>query len=139
MGNYKDIINHPHHVSKKYPQMSMEKRAAQFAPFAAVTGHKESVNEAARYTECEAELSDEKIQDLNKKLSILKSLSGKETEVTVTFFKEDLYKSGGQYIDIKGKVLKIEDLKQRIVMDDGTEISMKHIQDIQGSIFDRDY
>ena len=82
---YDDIIDLPHHVSERHPQMSMYNRAAQFAPFAALTGHKAAITEAARLTEAEQELSESDAEVLNRKLAYLQSLDEKPT-ISVTYF-----------------------------------------------------
>ena len=82
---YDDIINLPHHVSERHPQMSMYNRAAQFAPFAALTGHDSAITEAARLTEAEEELSESDAEVLNRKLAYLQSLDEKPT-ISVTYF-----------------------------------------------------
>ena len=71
---YDDIIHLPHHVSERHPQMSMYNRAAQFAPFAALTGHNAAITEAARLTEAEQELSESDAEVLNRKLAYLQSI-----------------------------------------------------------------
>ena len=85
---YDDIINLPHHVSERHPQMSMYNRAAQFAPFAALTGHDSAITEAARLTEAEEELSESDAEVLNRKLAYLQSLDEKPT-ISVTYFVRD--------------------------------------------------
>ncbi len=93
---YDDIINLPHHVSERHPQMSMYNRAAQFAPFAALTGHDSAITEAARLTEAEEELSESDAEVLNRKLAYLQSLDEKPT-ISVTYFVPDDKKEGGSY------------------------------------------
>lgn len=85
---YDDIIDLPHHVSERHPQMSMYNRAAQFAPFAALTGHDAAITEAARLTDAELELSESDAEVLNRKLAYLQSLDEKPT-ISVTYFVPD--------------------------------------------------
>ncbi|MDO4805542.1 MAG: hypothetical protein Q4A32_12095, partial [Lachnospiraceae bacterium] len=102
---YEDIVNLPHHVSQKHPPMEMLKRAAQFAPFAALTGYDDVVDEAARLTYDKAELAGESFDDMNRKL--VAAIDGKQ-EVTVTYFRPDEKKTGGAYVSVTGRIKKIE-------------------------------
>ena len=131
MNGYDDIINLPHYVSKKHPQMSIHDRAAQFSPFAALTGHSDAVEERARLTQEESMLSEDVIEGINRKLTFLKTgLSEKQT-VKITFFTEDSRKSGGQYQTVKSNVRKIDENSQTVVLEDGTAIPFRHIRDIE--------
>ena len=96
--NYDDIINMPRHISSKHPQMKIIDRAAQFAPFAALTGHKESIDEASRIT------------DSNNKLNYILLNLDKLFEIKITYFQADLKKSGGKYITILANIKKIDEL-----------------------------
>ena len=97
MKNYDDIINLPHHVSKNHPQMSRYNRAAQFAPFSALTGYEESINEAGRYVTNKIELDDSNKEEINFKLNILNNLINQRNQVTFIFFSKDKLKNGGSY------------------------------------------
>lgn len=127
---YKDIINLPHHVSKKRPQMSLDARAAQFAPFAALTGYDDEVKETARLTEERIEL-DEAAKNVidNKIQKILGQLSVRPI-ITFTYFIQDSKKNGGRYETTSGIVKKIEEDKQVIVLEDKTEIPINEIINI---------
>ena len=83
---YDDIINLPHHDSKKHPQMSLHDRAAQFSPFAALTGHKAAINETARLTDEKQILSEDVIAKLNEQLNLIKENIGTNPIVTITYF-----------------------------------------------------
>ena len=104
---YDDIIDLPHHVSERHPQMSMYNRAAQFAPFAALTGHNAAITEAARLTEAEQELSESDAEVLNRKLAYLQSLDEKPS-ISVTYFVPDDKKEGGSYHTATGIVKSVE-------------------------------
>ena len=91
---YEDIIGLPHHVSKVHPQMSIYDRAAQFSPFAALTGHEAAIQETARLTEEQAELNEDKKEELNEKLQELMAHAEEHLAVTVTYFKPDDRKEG---------------------------------------------
>ena len=91
MGKYDNIINLPHHISSKHPRLSMEQRAAQFAPFAALTGYGDSIKETARLTDTRIELNEEEKEMLNIKLQELKSKISTMPQVTITYFVPDVY------------------------------------------------
>ena len=126
MGNYDDIINMPHHVSTKHPKLSMKQRAAQFAPFAALVGYGDAVNETARFTEDRIELTSEEKSIINNKLKELQS----NQKVTVTYFVPDLKKSGGKYVTIIGNVKKIDKHNQCLVLTNKKEIPLNEIIEI---------
>lgn len=131
---YDDIINLPHHVSERHPQMSMYNRAAQFAPFAALTGHNAAIKEAARLTEAEQELSESDAEVLNRKLAYLQSLDEKPT-ISVTYFVPDDKKEGGSYHTATGIVKSVEPDKGVLQFEDGTGIPVIRIKDIDGECF----
>ena len=129
---YDDIINLEHHISKTHKQMSMQNRAAQFAPFAALTGYEEAVKETARFTEQKIEL-DEKLNNiLDEKLRLIQSQIKNMPEITVTYFVPDDKKRGGKYQKITGKIKKIDDYNKFIIFTDGKFISIKDIINISG-------
>jgi len=133
-GKYDDIIKLSHHISKKHPQMSMEERAAQFAPFAALVGYEDAVEETARITTKRIELNEEEKNILDMKLQILNEQIRIQIypNVTIMYFVPDLKKEGGKYIKISGTVKKIEEYKQLIILDDKTEIPISEIISING-------
>ena len=107
MGKYDDIIDLPHFVSKKYPQMSMRDRAAQFSPFAALTGYDAEIKETARLTDKRIEFDEDVLDRLNERLNILrKCLDDGDVypDVRITYFEKDLKKDGGKYITMSGRV-----------------------------------
>ena len=133
---YDDIIHLPRHMSTTREAMPIRDRAAQFSPFAALTGHDAAIKETARLTEERIEL-DTYIKDgLNKKLQVLMKYIGQSPKITVTYFQSDKMKDGGTYITLTGKVKKINEYKKIIILEDNTKISMNEIVDIQGKIFD---
>lgn len=129
--NYKDIINLPHHVSTRHPQMSMMNRAAQFAPFAALTGHSAAIEETARLTELQQELADEDSEILNQKMAYLREAINEHPTISITYFEPDKRKSGGRYMSIEGQLQNIDDYNQTIVLKNGEAIPLKSILDIQ--------
>ena len=135
MSNYDDIISLPHHVSATRPQMSMIDRAAQFSPFAALTGYDAAIKETGRLTDEKIELDEESLNILNMKFQILVDSLADEPEVTFTYFKPDERKAGGAYVDVTGAVKKVDDFERLIVMQNGTKMPMDDILNIEGEIF----
>ena len=132
---YEHIINQPHHVSKTRPQMSMIDRAAQFSPFAALTGYDAAIKETGRLTDEKIEMDEEALNILNMKFQLLVDSLADEPEITFTYFKPDERKAGGAYIDVTGKVKKVDDFERLIVMQNGTKMPMDDILNIEGEIF----
>ena len=130
MGKYDDIINLPHHISKKHPRLSIEQRAAQFAPFAALTGYGDAIKETTRLTEDRIELNEEEKENLDKKLQELKSKISTNPQVTITYFVPDIKKSGGEYITKIGNLKKIDEYKKILILEDKTIIHLKEIIEI---------
>ena len=97
---YADIIDLPHHVSKRHPQMPMEKRAAQFSLFAAMVGHDAAIRETARLTEEQLELTEDAKAIIDGKLQMIQEHIKEQPEVTVTYFQPDEKKSGGAYVTV---------------------------------------
>ncbi len=133
-GKYEDIINLPHHISKKHPQMTMESRAAQFAPFAALVGYEDAVEETARLTTKRIELNEEEKNILDMKLQMLKEQMHVQIypEISIMYFVPDLKKEGGKYIKISGTIKKIDEYKQLLILDDKTQIPISEIISIVG-------
>lgn len=132
---YDEIVNLPHHVSETRPQMPMSDRAAQFAPFAALTGYDSAIREAGRLTDERIELDEEALTALNLRYRLLMDALGKEPEVEITFFKPDERKSGGEYVTVIGAVKNIDDFERLITMQDGMKIPMNDVLSIDGEIF----
>ena len=130
MGKYDDIINLPHYISKKHPQMSLEARAAQFAPFAALTGYDDAVKETARLTNERIDLDEEAKMMLDAKLQVIREQLSEKPLVTITYFVPDAKKDGGKYVTINGNVKKIDDYKHLIILDNSLEIPIDEIIDI---------
>ncbi len=130
MSNYDDIINLPHPVSKKHPQMSLYDRAAQFSPFAALTGHDAAILETARLTGRKIEPGEDEIQKINEKLKFIKENLGHTPEVSITYFLPDDKKEGGMYVTYRGVIKKIDEYAHTLTGMDGTVISMEDILEI---------
>ena len=132
---YNDILNMPYpnpEIEKDFPDKIL--RAAQFAPFAALTGYDETVEETARLTDSKIELDEYQKSELNDILQFIIS-SESDEEVSITYFVPDKRKSGGAYISKKGVVLKVREYEKDVVMDDGTEIPIDDIIAIEGNQF----
>lgn len=127
---YDDIINLPHHISKKHPQMTLEARAAQFAPFAALTGYDDEVKETARLTNRRIELDDEAKSILDNKIQIILEQISQRPTVSITYFIPDTRKAGGEYVTITGIIKKVDSYNQVIVLENRTEIPINEIIDI---------
>ncbi len=132
---YLDIINMPHHVSRKHPQMSRYERAAQFAPFAALTGYEDIIKEEGRLTDNRIEINEEAKHILDMKMNVLMNSINNIPLVSITYFVPDERKSGGEYITIDENVKKIDILKQQIITEKGTMVPVEEIVDMQGEIF----
>lgn len=132
---YADIFNMPHHVSTKRPQMSQRDRAAQFAPFAALTGHDAAIKETARLTDERVELDEAAKAVLNEKLQIALDFADTDSKITVTYFVEDKKKSGGAYVAFTGVIKRIDEYERNIVFIDKTKIPIDDIYAIDGDIF----
>ena len=136
---YDDIINLPHHVSKKHPQMSLHDRAAQFSPFTALTGHKAAINETARLTDEKQILSEDVIAKLNEQLNLIKENISTNPIVTITYFVPDDRKSGGAYISNTGVVKKINEYNHTVILTEKTVIPIEQISEMQSDIFSEIY
>ena len=132
---YDEIMGRPHHVSKTRPQMPMSDRAAQFAPFAALTGYDAAIKETGRLPDDKIELDEEALTALDMKYQLLMDALDDAPEVTITYFQPDERKAGGKYITATGAVKKVDDFERRITMQDGTKIPMDDVISIDGELF----
>ena len=130
---YDDIINLPHHVSKTHPHMTITERAAQFSPFAALTGHGDAIRETARLTEDQIFLDEDMLVRLDEKLAELARLveTGDQPETTVTYFEPDERKEGGAYRTKTGRVKHIDPAGRKVIFTDRTELEIGDIFDIE--------
>ena len=129
MRSYEDIINLPY--PRKPQRMSNYDRAAQFAPFAALTGHGEAIAEVARLTDRRIELDEGGKALLDEKLRQIQEALTEEPEITVTYFKADLRKAGGAYLQKRGRVKKLDAFSRTVLFVDGTAIPIEDISDIR--------
>ena len=132
---YDEILSLPHHVSKTRPQMPMSDRAAQFAPFAALTGYDSAIKETGRLTDERIDLDEEALTALDMKYQLLMDALNEAPKVSITYFQPDERKAGGKYITATGAVKKVDDFERRITMQNGTKIPMDDVLNIDGELF----
>lgn len=137
VNGYEDIINKSRPVNNRHKRMSNYERAAQFSPFAALTGLGAAISETARLTDEKIEQDKEQLNILNNKFAILRANIASQPVVTITYFVKDLRKDGGEYVTISGVIKKIDDYQKIIVMQDNIIISIDDIADIKSDIFNR--
>lgn len=133
---YDDIIDLPRPVSKKHPQMSLIDRAAQFSPFAALTGYNAAIKETARLTDERVELTEYTKETLRRRLQIIAERLKEHPEISITYFCPDNKKNGGTYITVTAIVKKLNDYDRILLMEDGKVIPIDEIVNIEGDIFE---
>ena len=130
-GDYDDIIDLPHHVSTTRPQMSRLDRAAQFAPFAALTGYGAAIKETARLTDERSELGEYELMELNAGIHMLMERIDEHPQVEITYFKPDERKDGGAYLTVKSRAKRLNEYERFLLLEDGTEIPFDDIYKIE--------
>lgn len=130
-GKYDDIINLPHHVSTKRPQMTRSARAAQFAPFAALVGLDDEMEETARLTDTKPELEEAEKKKINRILLEIRDNPQKETAVELTFFRPDGRKDGGAIITVPCTVRRIDEIGRSLILSDRSKIEFENILSIK--------
>lgn len=135
MKDYSKIINLPHHQSATRKRMSNYDRAAQFAPFAALTGHDEAIKETARLTDDYMEMGEDRLGELSAKIQLLIDKLSEQPEITVMYFIPDERKSGGSYAEKTGIVRIIDEYERKLVFYDGDKILIDRVADFKGEIF----
>ena len=131
MDKYDDIINLPHYEPKYHPRMSKYKRSAQFAPFAALVGYDEQVQECSRLTDKRLKIDDELKEKINYKLNKINELIKNNPVVEITYFIPDVKKDGGKYITEKGNVKRIDYINRFIKFTDNKKIILDDVIDIK--------
>ena len=134
-GRYDDIIGLAHHVSAVHPHMPIGDRAAQFSPFAALTGYDSAIKETSRLTEEHRELDENIKSMMDGKLRIIKERIGERPEVTATCFRPDPQKEGGAYVQFSGTVRKIDEGERAVIMCDGTKILIDELVGLECGLF----
>ena len=135
MKDYSKIISLPHHQSATHKRMSNYDRAAQFAPFAALTGHDEAIKETARLTDDCIEMGEDRLGELSAKIQLLIDKLPEQPEITVVYFVPDERKSGGSYAEKTGVVRIIDEYERKLVFYDGDKILIDRVADFKGEIF----
>ena len=135
MGKYDDIINLPHPTSQKRPRMSVQDRAAQFSPFAALTGYDAAIRETARLTEERIELNEYEQAVLDQRIILLQEHLKDLPEVTITYFQPDERKEGGKYRSLTGVVKKIDPYERQIILADQSRIPIESILNLESELF----
>lgn len=135
--NYEDIVNLPYNKSKRHKPMSLHDRAAQFSPFAALTGYEAAVRETERVTEVKAEQSEDEQEYINEKLRVIEENIDLMPEVKLIYFKKDEKKQGGEYVTFIGKIKKLDKYKSVLITEECENIPFEYIRNIDGEIFDR--
>ena len=129
--DYRDIIDLPAPVSSRHPQMPLQNRAAQFMPFAALTGYGDAIEETARVTDAKLELTEDELLILDQQLTELRPLLSQQPEVTCVWFEPDERKDGGAYVTRTGIVKKIDDTRRTVLLEDGILIPMDALSEIE--------
>ena len=132
---YEDIINLPHHVSPTRPRMSRADRAAQFSPFAALSGYGDAVQETARLTNRRIELDESAKAALDEKLRLLAEVIEDRPEAAITYFLPDRKKAGGEDVTATGQVKKVDAVAQELVMANGRIIPIADIIEVDSRLF----
>ena len=129
-GQYDDIINLPRPVSKKHPPMPMSKRAAQFLPFAALTGFEGEIAETGRLTQAAPELGEDALVALDRQLALLRQRLPEQPEVTITRFVPDEKKDGGQYETLTGRVRRLDEPNRTLSLTGGARIDLDTVVEL---------
>lgn len=132
---YADMLNLPYPFPTARPRMSMAERAAQFSPFAALSGYGAAVRETARQTDAKIALSEDEKALLDRRLQILLAALADKPAVSVTYFRPDGQKGGGAYLTASGTVKKLDNLRRLLLFDDGAAIPLADIVAIEGELF----
>ncbi len=127
---YKDIIDLPHHVSKDRRHMPLIDRAAQFAPFAALTGFEEDVDETERVTDDRIEITEDALNEMNERLTRIIARIDSHPEAELSVFTPDARKAGGSVVRIKGRIKRYADIERKLIFEDGRTVSLDDIVSI---------
>ena len=134
---YDDIINMPHHRSQIRPSMPIIDRAAQFSPFASLTGYDAAVEETARLTDEKTELTEDAKSILNEKIQMIAEAIDMQPIVSITHFVPDKKKAGGAYVTTVGRVKRIDEYERTVVFSDKNTVRIDQIRDIDGALFNK--
>lgn len=129
-GPYDDIIHLSRPVSKKHPPMPLTKRAAQFLPFAALSGFEGEIAEAARLTEAARSLGEDALAALDQQLALLRQRLPDQPEITLTRFVPDEKKAGGRYETLTAQVRRLDEIGRALILTDGTRIDLDAVVEL---------
>ena len=138
-GKYDDIIHLPHPTSPRHPRMPVHDRAAQFSPFAALSGHDAAIHETARLTDCKIELAEDQKRELDNKMQMLMPLLPEHPEVVVTYYVPDFAKEGGAYITFTGNLKRIDPINYTLYFTDNTMIVPEDVLSLDSPHFKKQY
>ena len=133
--NYDDMINMPCPTSQRHPRMPRADRAAQFAPFAALTGYDAAIDETGRLTDQKIDISEDMREKLDLKQNFLSDIIDEQPEISVTYFVPDKKKSGGAYVTLNGRLKQIDEYEQLIMLTDGKKIPIQEVYSIESDLF----
>ena len=133
--DYSDMLHLPHWISRRHPPMSMHQRAAQFSPFAALTGYDSAVQETARVTEQRRELEEDAMAELDSRLRLLELALETHPQVTVTFFQPDERKSGGTYHTATGRLQHLDSNRRQLLLEGNPPVSLDAITALESPLF----
>ena len=134
-GPYDDIIHLSHPTSKNRPRMSIHDRAAQFSPFAALSGHAAAIAETAWLTDRKLELDEDTKAELDRRQAILLEHISERPEITVTWFRPDERKEGGAYITTTGRLKKLDEAERILILTDDTRIPLEAVVSLESDSF----
>ena len=135
---YDDMIYMPHFKSKKRPQMSLHDRAAQFAPFAALTGYDESISETSRRTDRQIRLSESEKAELDRRFRILSRHIDEHPEVTIRYFVPDERKTGGSYETATFRARAIDLYERALVSEEKEKYALDYILELHGAVLEQE-
>lgn len=132
---YESLLHLPHPTSPKHPRMPIGDRAAQFAPFAALTGYDDVIVETARLTDDPTQLTEESLAILDSKLRALETIIETAPEITVRFFEADKRKQGGAYKTVTKGLRRVERTERCLLMTDGERIPLDCVSGLEHPMF----
>ena len=124
---YDDIIGLPRPVSRRHAPMPLKARAAQFSPYAALTGYDDLIDESERVTELPAELTETALEELDRQLTLLPERISKGEKSRIRYYEADAVKEGGCFTDYNGKVRKIDREKRQLILENGRRLCFENI------------
>lgn len=134
-GKYDDILSLPHPTSSRFPRMGAIERAAQFSPFAALTGYDDAIQETGRLTQQPVELQEDARQDLDQKQHLLLELAHCTPEVSVSYFLPDTQKDGGAYVTVRDRLRSVDPLRRLMILKNGTQIPLDAVIELDSPVF----